>query len=163
MLTCYRTRRRLDAFVDGALPATDTQWVAAHVGTCTRCGAEAQALRRLQAALRQAVSPGEPRDWTGFWPGVVRSIEASRRQPVTAVARRSWRPRLVLGFGSALAAGLLAVLTLWQPFFAPSQPEGAVVVSAADTTDPRGTVMVYHPPEKDVAVVWVFGLDDTSD
>jgi len=160
MLTCYRARRRLDAFVDGALATADVRWVAAHVTACPRCGAEAQALRRLQAALRQAVMPGEPGDWTGFWPGVVRGIEASRRQPVSVPARRSWKPRLAVGFGGALAAGLLATLTLWPPFFSPSYPEGAIVVSAADTTHPRGTVMVYTPPEKDVAVVWVFGVDD---
>jgi hypothetical protein len=117
----------------------------------------------LQAALHRTVVPGEPADWTGFWPGVVRGIEASGRQPVTAAAaRRSWRPRLALGFGGALAA-LALTLTFWQPFLSPSQPEGDVVVSAADTADPRGTVMVYTPPERDVAVVWVFGLDDGSD
>ena len=36
----------------------------------------------------------------------------------------------------------------------PSGPEESVVITAADTQYPGGT-MVYHTPEK-VAVVWVF-------
>jgi anti-sigma factor RsiW len=163
MLTCYRTRRRLDAFVDGALPAEDAHRVATHVAACARCQAHVEGVSRLQAALRRAVTPGAPGDWTGFWPGVVRGIEAGRREPAAGGARRSWRPRLAVGFGGALAAGLLTVLTFWSPFLSPTQPEGAVVISAADTAHPRGTVMVYAPHEKDLAVVWVFGLDDTAD
>jgi anti-sigma factor RsiW len=164
MLRCYWTRRRLDAFVDGALPPDAGRRVAGHVETCARCGAETRALRRLQAALRRTAAASPPEDWTGFWPGVVRGIEAARRQPVPHPPGRSWRrPRLALGFSGALAAGLLLVLTLWQPFFSSNAPEGAVVVSAAATGDPRGTVMVYAPPERDVAVVWVFGLDDPAD
>ena len=35
-----------------------------------------------------------------------------------------------------------------------------MLVASASTEDPRGTVMVYSTPEQDVAVVWVFGLDE---
>ena len=35
-----------------------------------------------------------------------------------------------------------------------------MLVTSAATDDPRGTVMVYSTPEQDVAVVWVFGLND---
>jgi hypothetical protein len=38
-------------------------------------------------------------------------------------------------------------------------PEGAVVVRSARTEAPGGSVMVYSPPEQDLAVIWVFGLE----
>lgn len=68
-----------------------------------------------------------------------------------------WRPRLA--FGGALAGVLLVSLTLWQAFYAPTVPEATVIVSSARTEIPDGAVMVYSPPEKDLAVVWVFGGD----
>jgi hypothetical protein len=36
-----------------------------------------------------------------------------------------------------------------------------VTVTAARTEFPGAEVMVYSPPERDLAVVWVFGLDET--
>jgi hypothetical protein len=97
-------------------------------------------------------------DWTGFWPGVVRGIEDRRVLRPARVGSRWWRPQWALG--GALAAALLVSLGLWQlgPGSRPLDP--GVLVSSASTGDPRATVMVYGPPERDVAVVWVLGLDD---
>ena len=55
-----------------------------------------------------------------------------------------------------MTSALLVSLGLWQ--FGPATEPG-VLVSSASTGDPRATVMVYGPPERDVAVVWVLGLD----
>jgi hypothetical protein len=116
--------------------------------------------------LQRTLSPGprgvEP-DWAGFWPGVVRGIEDARGKnplPVRA-AWRWWNPRWALG-GAAVAVGILS-FTLWQamPDFLTSDPP--VVVSSAHTDDPRGTVMVYSGHAKDVTVVWVLGLEESSD
>jgi len=80
------------------------------------------------------------------------------------VARRSWwrQPRLTLG--GALVAAALASVTLWQMTSGPLAPDAPIFVSSAHTDDPRGTVVVYSPHEQqDVAVVWVLGLDESSD
>jgi anti-sigma factor RsiW len=159
VLTCYRTRRRLGAWLDGALDEETTRATAAHVATCVVCQREAADLRRLHALVSRAGAVGEP-DWTGFWPGVVRGIQ-DRRTPARARSTwRSWRPQLAVG---ALAAMLLISLGLWQlaPHGTPTSPlEAGVLVSSASTGDPRATVMVYGPPERDVAVVWVLGIDE---
>jgi hypothetical protein len=67
-----------------------------------------------------------------------------------------WRPRLA--FGGALAALLVASLTLWQMWL-PGGPSPAVVVNAAHTEIPDTGLMVYSPPEEDLAVIWIFEGD----
>jgi anti-sigma factor RsiW len=161
VLTCYRTRKRIGAYLDEALDAETARATAAHIATCEGCRREAEALRRLRGLLRRNLTPAPP-DWTGFWQGVVRGIEDQRMaRPAPAPAvwwQRAWRPRWALG--SALAAALLVTLGVWQ--WTPTVPtlaQAGVIVTSARTDDPRGTVMVYSTPEQDVAVVWVFGLD----
>jgi anti-sigma factor RsiW len=161
VLTCYRNRKRIGAYLDGALDAETARATAAHIASCEGCGREAEALRRLHGLLRRNLTPAQP-DWTGFWQGVVRGIEDQRAARPAPVRRRwwqqAWGPRWAVG--SALAAALLVTLGVWQ--WAPTGPSPAqagVMVTSARTEDPRGTVMVYSTPEQDVAVVWVFGLD----
>ena len=152
MLTCYRTRRRLGAWLDGALEAGTARSTAAHVAACGVCQREVGELRRLHTLLSRTASVRDP-DWTGFWPGVVRGIQDRRTvAPVRSTSRR-WRPQWAVG---ALAAALLVSLGVWQ--FTPGTEPG-VLVSSASTGDPRATVMVYGPPERDVAIVWVLGLE----
>ena len=162
MLTCYRTRKRIGAWLDEALDTETARATATHVAACEGCAREAAELRRLRGLLRSTLTPAQP-DWTGFWQGVVRGIEDQRAaRPVPARPRwwqQPWRtPRWAVG--SALAAALLVTLGVWQ--WTPTSPtstQAGVMVTSARTEDPRGTVMVYSTPEQDVAVVWVFGLD----
>ena len=112
MLSHYLNRRRLGAYLDGALDDGMARSTAAHLATCGVCQREAEGLRRLRALLRSNLAVTEP-DWTGFWQ-----------------------------FGPGGGA----------------QPDG-VIVRSASTGDPGATVMVYGTPERDVAVVWVLGLD----
>jgi len=169
VLTCLLNRRRIGAYLDGALEDEASRSIASHLRTCTRCQGEAENIRRLQALLQRTmtlrVERAEP-DWSGFWPGVVRGIEEAKHRgvPVPVVAPRSWwwRPRLTLG--GALVAAVLASVTFWQLSSGPLAPDAPIFVSAAHTDDPRGTVVVYSPHEQqDVAVVWVLGLDESSD
>jgi len=160
-LTCYRTRKRIGAWLDEGLDTETARATAAHIATCEGCAREAEELRRLRGLLRRSLTPAQP-DWTGFWQGVVRGIEDQKvARPAPAPRRwwqQAWRPRWAVG--SALAAALLVTLGVWQ--WTPSGPVPAqvgVMVTSARTDDPRGTVMVYSTPEQDVAVVWVFGLD----
>jgi anti-sigma factor RsiW len=155
-LTCYRTRRRLGAWLDGALEEGTARSTATHVATCGVCQREAGELRRLRTLLSLTARVGDP-DWAGFWPGVVRGIEDQRvLRPVRSTSR-SWRPQWAVG---ALAATLLVSLGVWQLSPGTSPLEPGVLVSSASTGDPRATVMVYGPPERDVAVVWVLGLEE---
>ena len=160
MLTCYRTRRNIGAYLDGALGGRESDVTAAHLATCRSCHAELDTLRRLSAMLRRGVpSPASP-EWTGFWEGVRRGIEDGRGE-VLATLRADWwrRPRLVVG--TAVALAVVASVVLWRAPRESLAPlaAAAISVSSADTDHPRGTVMIYSPPEKDLAVVWVFDLD----
>jgi anti-sigma factor RsiW len=155
VLTCYRTRRRIGAYLDEGLDPEATRSTAAHLASCGRCQREAEELRRLRGLMRGALIPAEP-DWTGFWQGIVRGIEDRREPRPVRAERRWWRPRWALG--GALAAALLTSIGVWQWTPSPRLDAG-VLVTSASTEDPRGTVMVYSTPEQDVAVVWVFGLD----
>jgi anti-sigma factor RsiW len=152
VLTCYLTRRRLGAWLDGALDAGAAGRVAAHAGGCARCAAEVADLGRLRNLLAATLRPADP-DWTGFWPAVVRGIEAARPARAMPVWRR---PRWALG---AVAAVLALSLGVWQFMPGPGPVEAGVHVSSARTEDPRATVMVFSTPEQDVAVVWVVGLE----
>jgi anti-sigma factor RsiW len=169
VLTCLLTRRRIGAYLDGALEDGNAESIARHLSRCTGCQGEAENIRRMRALLQRTLSLGQSRvepDWSGFWPGVVRGIEEAkhREAPAPGVARPSWwwRPRLTLG--GALVAAVVASVTLWQVTSGPLAPEAPIFVSSAHTDDPRGTVLVYSPHEQqDVAVVWVLGLDESSD
>jgi len=156
VLSHYLNRRRLGAYLDGALEEGTARSTAAHLATCGVCQREAEGLRRLRSLLQRSAAVGDP-DWTGFWAGVVRGVDAAKTaQPAPAV-RRARRPQWALG--GALAAVLLLSIGVWQ--FGPGgSPSDGVIVRSASTDQPGATVMVYGPPERDVAVVWVLGLDE---
>lgn len=156
MLTCYRIRRRIGAYLEEALGEGESARAAAHITVCVRCRAELDSLRRLSALLRGgAPAPALP-DWTGFWEGIRRQIEAPR---IEVRPDPRWRPRLVISTAAAAAVGI--TVFLWQgshTVFTP-QTAAAISVSSADTDHPGSTVMIYSPPERDLAVVWVFADD----
>jgi anti-sigma factor RsiW len=157
-LTCFLTRRRLGAYLDGALDDRDQRAAGAHVESCDRCRREIADLRHLQARLRQVLAAAPPADWSGFWEGVARGIERERRVP----RPRAWPvPSLAslrrhrLATGGALAALLVVSVTAWQFLGTPEPQEAGVVVRSARTELPNRSVMVYSSPEQDLAVVWV--------
>jgi anti-sigma factor RsiW len=159
MLTCYRTRRRIGAYLDGALGDRESGVAAAHLAACPRCHAELDALRKISVRLkRDLASPAAP-VWTGFWEGVRRGIEDSRGQIPTR-ARPRWRRQLVVSAAAAMA--VVTVGIWWQMSRPPlvAQADAAISVSSAETEHPNRTVMIYTSPEKDLAVVWVFDPGD---
>ena len=162
MLTCYLTRKRIGAYLDGALDRAQAESAARHLATCTACQREAAGLREMRALLQQALSPvgtvREP-DWTAFWPGIVRGIEEAKRRVPVQGRRRAWlRPRWALG--GALVAAFLVSMMLWTSAPPPPAVEAPVVVNSANSDYPGASLMVYHTPERDMTVVWVFGVDD---
>ena len=129
--------------------------MAVHLGACARCRSEAGDLGRVRDMVRSAVVLAEP-DWTDFWPGIVRRVEAGSVVPVRS-------GRLVLSrrvtMAGAVAAGLLAI-TLWQAGDSPTVFEH--VSAVANTEYPDGSVMVYSTPGDDMTVIWVFGPDKNA-
>jgi anti-sigma factor RsiW len=157
VLGCYFKRRRVGAYLDGVLPGWQARAIAAHLEGCADCQETARTLGRLRELVRSAVVAAEP-DWAGFWPGIIRGIEAG-----TDLRART-RPERLLGYpraalAGALGATLLAV-TVWQGD-SPVSLAGATAVAVANTEHPDGSVMVYSPPGDDMTVIWVFGLDSS--
>jgi anti-sigma factor RsiW len=152
-LTCLLSRRRIGAYLDGALEPPVAGRTAAHLEACERCHREAEGLRRLRRLLSVALTPPAEPDWTGFWQGVARGVE-ERRQVRLAPVRARWTSRR-LAVGGALAAAVAISVAIWQLAPGPVAFQAPVVLSAANTEYPGGT-MVYSPPEQDMAVVWVF-------
>jgi anti-sigma factor RsiW len=157
VLTHYLTRRRIGAYLDGALGEPEARMTAAHLTGCSRCQQEAERLQRLHGLIQQALAAPPAPDWTGLWPGVVRGIEQARRpaSAAPAVSRRrfGWRPRLAVAGTLVVLAGSMFV---WQTLDTRPDPEGLVVVRSARTEIPDGSLMVYASPDHDLAVVWVF-------
>lgn len=161
MLTCLRVRRRIGAYLDGALEGAQAEAAARHLAGCSTCRREADGLRRMRTLLQRSLSPAtraaEP-DWTGFWPGIVRAIEVARHEAPAVAASRDWlQPRWALG--GALVAVFLVSITIWTTQ-APPALDAPVIVRSANTEHPQGSVMVYHTPDQGMTVVWVFGLND---
>jgi anti-sigma factor RsiW len=149
---CLFARRRLSAYLDKALEAGTSRRMVHHLDGCPRCRQEIEGLRRMAVLLRQAIPAAAEPDWTGFWPGIVRGVRDGIPRGAIAVQRR-WSRRWVLS-GAAVAAVAALSLVVAYEHLGPSGPDESVVVTAADTQYPGGT-MVYHTPEK-IAVVWVF-------
>jgi anti-sigma factor RsiW len=158
VLTCYRARRWLGAYLDGALTGADASWTERHLAGCPSCQHEVAELRRVKALVAAATAIPEP-DWTGFWPGIVRGIDTDRQRVAVTPPRRTWRfwPQWALG-GAAVGALLIALFS-WQGGRLPLPAEAGVLVDAANTEQPGATVMVYTPPDRQMAVVWVFDPD----
>ena len=152
-MICLFARRRLGAYLDGALDAGAARAVVHHLDGCRRCRQEADVLRRMTALLRGAIPAAEP-EWTGFWPGIVRGVlDARGVRPLVAHTRG--RRRWVLGGAAAAALGVaLTVAVTSERLTSRAGPEESPVVTAANTQYPGGT-MVYRTPDA-VAVVWVF-------
>lgn len=103
--------------------------------------------------LLQRITPVGPEpDWTGFWPGIVRGVQDATTRKRVGV-RRQWNRRWALRGAAAAAMAVLSLVVVYESRI-PSGLDEPVVVTAANTQYPGGT-MVYHTPEK-MAVVWVF-------
>ena len=90
--------------------------------------------------------------------GQFRGQGGMTRQPFLPIRRLAGRERLEIHRNRLVE--LLLSIGVWQYSVGVRPSEAGVLVTSAHTDDPRGTVMVYSTPEQDVAVVWVFGLND---
>jgi len=120
----------LTAFVDGELDHERRDQVLVHLAHCATCRAEADLLRGLKGALRDA-TPTTPDDLAG------RLLASTAGFPVAApravAPRRHVRLRRTAFGGAAVAAGMLVSLRLAGP---PLEPEVPV--------DPTGPGLVIE-------------------
>lgn len=164
-LGCLWNRSRLEAYADGALEGPAARAVSGHVERCAACQATVEHLTRLRHLVSAETVGGDEPDWSGFWPAVRGRIASERPRPVTeAWWLPFWKPiwghpRLAT-VTAALAASLVA-FSFWpgEEGEVPVAWAGPVVVQDVSTADPDGSVMVYHTPERDVTVIWVFASD----
>lgn len=168
-LGCWRVRRRLGAYRDRELSPERQARVEAHLAVCAGCQAEFRGLERLARWLPASVPEPPEAFWQAFWPGVRARLEPA---PAPAWWERLLgpvlgHPRLALGSAVGAAVALLALLTPWtvERVLAPS-PElapvaEAMTVQSVEMSQPDSSVMLFTNDDKELTVIWVFGLDRT--
>ena len=118
MTDCATVAPLLDAYLDGELPPAEHETVEAHLATCARCRAEADAIRSIVGdarALPRAVLP-ERELWPGIEASLIHGAVGLERSRAMGPQRGWLRVAAAIGlilFGAGLA-------TLWQRSTAPS-------------------------------------------
>jgi anti-sigma factor RsiW len=157
-LGCLWNRSRLVSYTDRALGARASAAVARHVERCAACAKLVSDQQDLRTLLRSA-APGQPPDWSGFWPAVQRRVREEAPGP-PPIRDPWWLPvwKPVWGHPRVAFAGLatgLSVLALTVHPFGPGSPPAVaspVVVQDATTADPDASVMIYSD---EVTVIWL--------
>lgn len=111
-MTCQELDGRLDDWLDGTLPPTESREVEAHLADCPDCRRSERQLRRVLAyaeALPRSLSPA--RD---LWPGIDRQIGRRTGWP----GLFGWGPSLVLA--AAVTVLLAVTAVLWRAQAAPT-------------------------------------------
>ena len=99
-MDCKRTRKRLNAYLDGELKPRRANAVREHLSTCPRCEAELDELRRLNEAL-------------GALPGMDAPLGFARRVRLAAESRSAGARLVVLDrLRPALAHAALVLVVL---------------------------------------------------
>jgi anti-sigma factor RsiW len=123
-MSCVAYRERIEALVDGMLPAEEARELERHLEGCPSCAALARELSRLHGLL--GASPNlEPSP--GFEASFLRRLRSE------AESRPSWWPALFRGwrgwaFATAAATAVALGLVLWperpdrRPHVEPEQP-----------------------------------------
>jgi hypothetical protein len=102
----------IGAFVLGALDTDAEKRVREHLSTCQECATAHSELAGIPGLLDLAVVTGATED-EPLPPAIEeRLLDRFARERVERPSRRRWRPRLALGFSSALAGAAVAVAAL---------------------------------------------------
>lgn len=111
-MRCREVEKNLSAHLDGELAAAHSARIAAHLGACASCDAQAKAFSRLDGALAQALPRPEPS--ASFDAGLRAKLEAARLQKARASqaspGRRWFSWPLLAGATAAAAAAVLVVV-----------------------------------------------------
>jgi hypothetical protein len=164
----------IGAFILGALDTDGEKRVREHLSTCPECAAAHAELAGIPGLLDLAVVTGAT-DEEPLPPAIEeRLLDRFARERVERPERRRWRPRLALGFSSALAGAAAAVALLVIPldyqknagrpavqyrlaFEKVGDAPANARARAGLRTSEAGTVVrlwVYNLPTDDVYEVW---------
>jgi hypothetical protein len=90
-MKCRNTQKLLSAFLDGELPKIVHQEVSEHLEDCSRCRAELESLRKIEALSRQSDQP-EPGDayWQEFLPRLGARIAREGKRPLRIRFGETW-------------------------------------------------------------------------
>lgn len=97
---------RVTGYVDGALSPADRLEVEAHLPSCVECRAQAEAERKVAAAVRALPAPPLPH-------GLASRVRRRSRRPAT-LRRRVWVPSVAALLAVALLARNSSQLVGWQ-------------------------------------------------
>jgi len=152
MMDCGEARRRmLEADLAELEPSAATE-LGTHLAACAACRAAAHAIRAAERALADRLDAARP-------PGD--DAEAVRLAAAAATWRRRRATHRRFGAGFALAAAAVAGLIL-LPRGRPRSTAPLAATRAAAlpgfsvTAAPGQQVMVLHPADPNIVVVWFF-------
>ncbi len=149
MITCAEARdRMLEADLD-ELAATAATELGAHLLACDACRAAAETIRTAERGLGERLAAARPRGDDAE--AVARAVTIARRR---RLVRRS-----AGGVALAAAAAVAALLLLPRGRIPTAPPPSAYPVAATGfsvAAAPGRDVMVVHPADSNIVVVWFF-------
>jgi tetratricopeptide (TPR) repeat protein len=132
---CAQSTETLSAFVDGDLPAAETQTLRAHLADCPRCTVSLAELRAMSATARTLERPEPP---PTLWAAVEGALEKDDRRRHD---RPWWLSLPVFGSGALAGAAAVSLIALglasWRTHQAGQSPAGSTPAPAvAVANDP---------------------------
>ncbi len=106
-MKCDRCQEQFTDYLEGSLPASQREQVAAHLRQCPDCAEELEAFRRTVAALRGLEVVAPPVDLLSR----IKRAVAAQAQPARPRFRVSWQR---LGAAAAAAAVLLGFVAVFS-------------------------------------------------
>jgi len=106
-MKCDRCQEQFTDYLEGSLPASQREQVAAHLRQCPDCAKELEAFRRTVAALRGLEAVAPPADLLSR----INRAVAGQAQPVRPRFRVSWQHLGAAAAAAALVVGFVAVFS----------------------------------------------------
>jgi len=109
-MLCYRVRKKLIPFIEGALDNRQAEAIEKHISRCERCAAEAKAIKSAYSAFRGARTPAaEPAP--DLWEKIEQKILAEAGQKQAYSTGSIWRLAGATAAAALLLAGVITVMT----------------------------------------------------
>lgn len=157
-LGCWRARRKLSAYVDGALPRAERREVAVHLRECKLCGHRFDALAATRAGLKRLPRLTPSADLQASLLELAGRESVRRRTELTRPVDLAWHglrvriENLMRPLALPFAGGIVSALVLFS-MLVPAYPSGAARVTQGDVP----TALYTDPTVKSAAP---FSLSD---